>query len=150
MSSQIKFVKKISTATLGFDPNTVRKACEKKPAALFRVYGLATGVKYGSGDNGPWTKFTGQFEASDRNEEIVRSGELFLPNMVTPILESQIISGKGEEGFKGIQFAMEIGSRLSDTPIGYEYTTRDLLPSDTSKDFLAGMRAEHAMKAIAK
>lgn len=143
--SEIAFIKKISTKMLGYEKKQIRKMVEKAPCGLYRVYGLATGVRYGDGDNGPWIKFVGQFEAVNMSTgALIRSGELFLPNNVTPILESQIIAGKGEDKFKGIQFALEIGAKEDEeSAVGYVYTSKDLMPSDAKTDFLAQLRKEH-------
>jgi len=138
---------------IGFEKKGIRKLVEKGAAGLFQAYGLATGVRYGEGDNGPWIKFTGQFEAVNMQTGVlVRSGELFLPNNVTPILESQIIAGKGDEKFTGIQFAIEVGAQEDEeSAVGYVFISKDLMPSDAENDLLAKMRAEHVNpKLLAK
>lgn len=153
--SDIRFVKKIGAGTLGYDKKALRELCAKKPAKVFKVYGLATNVRYGThNENGDWTKFLGQFEAVDLGTgEVVRSGELFLPSSVTPILESQIISGKGDEEvqFKGIQFAMEVGvEHNAKAATEYVFTCKDLMPKQEN-DFLSSMRSEFvANKELAK
>lgn len=150
MSKDIKFIGKISAKKLGFEKKAIRKLCEKKPCSLFKAYGLATSIAYGESDNGDWTKFKGQFEAvNTQTGEICRSGELFLPNNVTPILESQIIAAKGEDSFKGIQFAIEVGAKEDEeSAVGYIYTSQNLMPADAENDFLVAMREEHVDKKL--
>lgn len=137
----VDIVGKISTKTLGFIIEDLRDLCKKSPKALFKVYGQIVNIKYGQGDNGTWTKFIGQFEAVNLlNGNVVRSGSLFLPSIITTMVEGEVTAAKGGEGFQGLAIAYEVGVKKSDLTIGYEYTIRNLLPTDEDKDMLVKMR----------
>ena len=134
----INYKNKISAKSLGFDKDEIRSLVAEGAVKLFIAFGIVTAVKTGDGDNGPWTKFIGQFEAvNTQTGEVFRSGELFLPNSVTPLLESQVVEGSKEETFAGLQFSIEVGAHSSDTAIGYEFDAKDLMGVSESDPLLA-------------
>lgn len=160
--SEVRFVKKIGAGHLGLNKKTLRTLAEDadgQVVPIYKVYGLAIKTRKGvSNENGEWISFMGQFEAIIfETGEIVRSGELFLPTLVTPMLESQIVSAKAgvidnidhddeeapkEAVFKGIQFAFEIGIEESDkSSTGYEFTSKNLMP-EAENDLLTHMREQ--------
>lgn len=121
-----KFLKKLSAKTLGFDTENIRELVKKGEKALFTIVGTVTGVKQGNGDNGPWVKFMGGFGGVNMvTGECFRSGELFLPASVTPILEAELLASLKQDGFSGLEIAFEIGAKKTDSVIGYEYTVKD-------------------------
>ena len=139
----IQFLKKISTAKLGFEKAQIRELCKNEPARLYQVYGIATGSVSGITDMGDFTKFTGQFEVSNLvTGEISRSAQLFLPESVSALLESQLKTESTSDTFKGVQFAFEIGAIYTkDSATEYEYTTKNLMP-DSETDVLSSMRKQ--------
>jgi hypothetical protein len=139
--SSIQFLKKISTVKLGFEKAQIRELCKSAPAGLYQVYGVATGMTQGQTDMGEYVKFTGQFEVQNLvTGEILRSAQLFLPDAVSALLESQLTTEASAEGFKGVQFAFEVGAIYSkDSATEYEYTTKNLMPESES-DLLSSMR----------
>ena len=146
---ETEIIAKISPKTLGFITEDIREHCKKGAKALFRVYGQIVNIKYGSGDNGPWTKFVGQFESVNLITGLVlRSGNLFLPNIVSSMVEGEVIAAKSAEGFGGFMMAYEIGVKKSPQVIGYEYTVKNLLPGDEEKDVLLKLRKELGKEVI--
>jgi len=148
------FVSKISAKKIGLGMDEIRDAVKstKKGAAvkLFTVYGLISACKHGDGDNGPWTKFSGQFEAMhSASGDVYRSGSMFLPDQVTPILEGKLLAASKAEGFMGMQVAFEIGAIKSEVAVGYEFTVKDLMPATKDTDPLIAMREQVAQGKLA-
>lgn len=142
---------------------------KNKAIPLFQVFGQASRTKRGEGDNGPWIALLGRFEAvcitddSDENAKETRVGTLyaapqcFLPDpmdmMIAEELEATepvtdddgnpVLDSEGNQKRKrvvdSLEFALEIGIKPSDTPIGYEYTTKPLIKTG-SADPLADLR----------
>lgn len=152
----IEFLGKISTKTLGISMDNVRENVKKSPARLFQVYGEITNRETGQGDNGEWTKFKGAFEAINcLTGEISRSGALFLPNNITPMVDTYFSRMKNEDktdvtkGLTVMLVAFEVGAKKSDVPIGYEYTVKSLLPTgETGTDPLAQLREKLSEKLM--
>lgn len=143
-----KFVKKISAKVLGFGIEEIRDLVKKGEKALFTIYGTCTNVKYGTGDNGAWIKFTGAYEAVNMESgEVIRSGEMFLPDSVSPILETELLTARAVEGFQGVQIAFEVGAKKNEMPIGYEFTVKDL-SEPSEKDALLAMRNSFVPKKL--
>lgn len=178
--SEIKIINKLGAGYLGFEPKKIRKMIEQSQddnngseVRLYKVYGLVLKTKTGTHkENGDWTGFLGQFEAVVIDSgKIVRSGQLFLPTMITPIMESQIASakelyykaniamnkeddddeddeivpptGENTNSFSGVRFAFEIGAKENDRKggVGYEFVLKNLMP-ETKTDMLTGMREQ--------
>lgn len=140
---ELRFVKKISSAKLGFGIKECREAAAKgkgKTVALYQVIGQANKIRTGMGDNGPWTAFCGMMEANTPDGEVVRSGEVFLPGGVSDMLESQLLNMQKEDPSAQIQFAFEIGVFESQTPIGYEFDVVSLMKEESSPDPLESLK----------
>lgn len=135
------YLKKISMAKIGLDKKSLRKACEKGPARVMRVYGQISKVEYGSGDNGDWTRFKGQIECVNLlNGKVHRSGALFLPSVGGDTLEGQLLAAKGEDENASVQFGLELGVIESDTSaVGYEYTAANMV-AESDNDILSAIR----------
>lgn len=111
---------------------TVKTVCgvikaPSKDVNLMRVVGIATGVKSGESNYGPWQAMRGQFQATClETGEIFRSGVCILPGVAQDLLIPQLYG----TDTKGVEFGMEIGIRPSEVPIGYEYTCNPLFQMD--------------------
>jgi hypothetical protein len=135
----MELVKKLSAKSVVGNPMSVIRAAMKDAhdrapqegdsAPLYRVYGVARGVKNGQSNFGEWTAFKGEFAAvSLETGEQFRSGELFLPEVAEALLIGPVKDGDGS----GVQFAFEIGARAvkdraDDKNLKYEYTVRSLV-----------------------
>lgn len=108
---------------------SAKKVCGKvsKPEGktpLLQVFGIATGIKTGESNFGPWTALTGAFRATRiKDGEIFQSGTCFLPKMGTEMIAPML----KKEGVDGLEFAFNIGVVPSDNAIGYEYYVEPML-----------------------
>lgn len=130
--NQAEMLKKISAKTI---MGGKVKAPEKQ-TDLYTVYGVATGTRTGETDKGPWVSFTGSFEAvrlSD-NAKFV-SPQVFLPEPMQGMLLSTL------DGDASVEFAVVIGNKPSDSPVGYEYTVRPLVKPQEN-DAVAQLRSQ--------
>ena len=91
---------------------------------LFRVTGMAIGLKKGTGDNGDWIAFTGEFYATRLDKatgEVLEYGSstLFLPAAAEGLLAPTVLDNDG----KGVEFAFDIGIvGRPNSSVGYEFT----------------------------
>lgn len=143
------YLKKISMAKIGLDKKALRKACEKGPVRVMRVYGQVSKIEYGSGDNGEWTRFKGQIECVNLlTKQVNRSGALFLPSVAGDSLEGQLIAAKGEDENASVQFGIEVGVIESDkSAVGYEYTAASMV-QESDSDILSAIRASLPDKPV--
>jgi hypothetical protein len=91
---------------------------------LFRVTGMAIGLKKGTGDNGDWIAFSGEFYATRMDHatgEILEYGSstLFLPAAAEALLTPTVLENDG----KGVEFAFDIGIiGRPNSSVGYEFS----------------------------
>ena len=110
----------------------------EKAEMLYTVFGIARTTRSGEGDNGPWTALVGNFEAVRTEDGAVFKGvQLFLPEPLNSIMADKL----REEDVEEIQFAVNIGIKPSETPIGYEYTCETVVDADEA-DPLAQLRTQ--------
>lgn len=78
---------------------------EKMAFPLMRVGGIATGMRPGDGDFGPYVRFIGQFQAIN-----IRDGRVFAAAMclLPKFLEDELAGALGQEGAKTVEFGFEI------------------------------------------
>lgn len=99
----------------------------KRPEAktpLYQVFGIATGIKTGESNFGPWTALTGQFRAVKLDDgQTFQSGVCYLPKMGTDLITPML----NKEGVDGLEFALNIGVVPSENQIGYEYYVEPVL-----------------------
>lgn len=96
----------------------------EKKTAILQVFGIATGIKTGESQFGPWTALTGAFRATRHVDgEVFQSGTCYLPAMGTEMIVPML----KKEGVDGLEFAFNIGIVPSDKPIGYEYYVEPML-----------------------
>lgn len=140
---KIKYLGKISPKTLGFSQDVLTKLVIDKPEGegdyLYMITGNVSDIKTGEEKNtGPWTKFLGNIAATNIHGDIVRSGELFLPSQITPILVDYVAKGKSEEEFTGVEFEFEIGvvKRLG-KGMPYNFTCKNMAKNVIESDPMA-------------
>ena len=96
---------------------------------LYTIMGVVSGVKSGEGDYGPWTSFTGSFEAVRiDNGDSYKSAVCFIPEPLSAMMADKF---RGDDVTQ-LEFAIMVGYKPCDTPIGYEYTTEMLIDADES------------------
>jgi hypothetical protein len=105
---------------------------------LFRVYGIAHGIKKGESNFGPWVSFSGEFEAVGADGEVYRSANLFLPEVAEQLLLPVVMSDKNEGG---VRFAFDIGAKATEATVGYEYVVKPVVQI-AENDSLAAFRTE--------
>jgi len=114
-------VSKLSASTMGVDLSDARTVAK----AYFQVIGRATSVETEKGTpahNEPWNKLRGEFEGVNlATGEIFVSSACFLPTAVTGLIVAQLVDESSV-----VEFAFEIGTKPSKTPVGYEYTVKEL------------------------
>jgi hypothetical protein len=111
---------------------------------LFRVTGMAIGLKKGTGDNGDWIAFTGEFYASRLDKatgEILEfsSQTLFLPSAAESLLAPIVLDTDGQ----GVQFSFDIGIvGRPNSSVGYEFaveTSLEVKKSDAVQKLMASL-----------
>jgi len=130
-----KLLKKMTPKTIMGE----RPKVGDEPKQLFTIYGVASGVRKGESNYGPWTMLTGRFEAARDGQDYI-SGECALPNPLhNMIIESLRHDEHGE--VKAVEFACNvIIAPRPDTAIGYEYFAEPIV-EQTENDPLSSLRA---------
>jgi len=78
---------------------------------LMQVVGIASDIKTGEGDNGPWTGLKGQFKATNLvTGEVFQSGQCFLPSMANDMVEGAL---KG--GASAVEFGFDISAMFDES-----------------------------------
>ena len=115
-------INKITSKTIGLDLDVVKTT----EAPLYRIVGIANGVKKGTGNYGDWEKLVGQFEVHvfSTGKKFV-SNEAFLPNVANGLIAAQL------QGDNSVQFAFEVGGKPTGKKdgAGYEFTVKSLIES---------------------
>lgn len=115
MSSKFTILSKISVkSVLGHKVKTPEKS-----EMLIQVMGVATGIKTGESDKGPWTALLGSFQAINmQSGNVYRSGVCFLPNIVLNLILPKLL----EKESKSIEFAFNIGvAPDEESAVGYVF-----------------------------
>jgi hypothetical protein len=106
-----------------------------KTFPVMRVWGVATRLKPGASDLGPFVRFLGAFRAVN-----IETGELFrAPVCLLPkFLEDQLAAGMGSgENVKPAEFAIEIGVKYDKTSAtSYVYTGDEMIATTESDQML--------------
>ena len=94
---------------------------------LFRIMGIARSVITGTGDNGDWVAFKGDFQAIRSTDgQVFRSGKCFLPASASDLIEGAAPAKDNE-----ISFAFEIGIEVDETANTlYVYTVNSPKPPE--------------------
>lgn len=123
-----KIVKKLSPKVLlGGSRPKIPNAGETNWIAS--VVGVATGVKQGESNFGPWMALMGSFVAeaksTEKEGELVRfrTGQLFMPDVVNNLIIGALNGAKD-----GVQFGFKIGVIKDDSAAtGYTYVAESLI-----------------------
>lgn len=107
---------------------SVKKVCGKltpptEKIALMEVFGMATEMKTGESNYGPWVALLGRFRAIRLTDgEVFESGTCHLPRLaielVTPYLK--------KEGVDSLEFGFIIGVVPAENAYGYEFYAESL------------------------
>lgn len=111
--------------------------------ALYNVYGIASKLRTGVTDKGPWTSFKGQFEAVTPDGEVFVSGQVFLPQPFEDMLMSSLQQAQQTDDKASVQFAVKVfcvpPPKGKPSATGYEYRCESLIDSVESSP-LADLR----------
>lgn len=113
---------------------SAKKVCGKvspptTKTPLMEVYGIATDVKTGESNFGPWVALIGRFRATRLSDgEVFQSGVCHLPRMaielITPLLNA--------DGADSLEFGFSVGVIPAENAFGYEYYVESMLePSES-------------------
>lgn len=140
-----QFIRKISSATMGWKKPEIQEACITKKTdqhLLYRVVGIATGVRTGKNkfddrdEASEWTALLGRFRAFSTHKDADNpydSGVCFLPQYVT-----DAIAGKLSLDTAGVKFAYDIyAAYKEDSATSYEFGASDLIPPAEDDPLLA-------------
>ena len=119
----------------------------KKATKLFIVGGIANKVKTGDSQYGPWTALVGQFEATNiETGEVFVGPQCFLPEPMNGMIAAalEMVDDDDKRLNSSVQFAVEVGVKPADNTVGYEYTAKEIMKSD-SADPLAAIREKIAL-----
>ena len=144
-------IKKISVRAVYGDKSKIRTAAEAakgKPVHVMRAIGIARDFDTGEGDNGPWVKFKGSFEATNPDTgESYRSGRLFLPDVASDLLEAELM----DEDTSNVELAFDIHAVADSTSaVGYVYTATPLVELAENDPILALAKSLPDLPAIEK
>lgn len=116
---------------------------------LYNVYGIASKLRTGVTDKGPWTSFKGQFEAVTPDGEMFVSGQVFLPQPFEDMLMSSLQQAQQADDKASVQFAVKVFCvpplKGKPSATGYEYRCESLIESVESSP-LADLRHKVAEK----
>jgi hypothetical protein len=116
----------------------------KKPAPLFRVYGIIRGLTTGSTQLGEFIKFKGDFlaERVDNGQQF-RSSAFIAPKPLDDMLESQYMASVDKETGEAteVRFSAEIGYKPDKNAYGYMWTATPLIAMQQN-DELAALREQ--------
>jgi hypothetical protein len=133
-TAQVGLSKKISVKTvLGMAISNVvilqkHPQFDKESGQLvcMTIMGIASGVKTGESEHGPWYALTGQFKATNPHTgQVYMSGKCFLPEVALDLLLGQVNQGNT------VEFAFTIIAQLDEqSPVGWSYTAVPLLKQE--------------------
>ena len=128
----MKLINKLSVkAIIGGKGNILETVMKDKEAehVVARILGIATGIKTGEGDNGPWTGLTGTFKGVNvTTGEEFQSGVLFMPNVAQDMVTGALMADT-----KAVEFGFEITAKYDETSAtSYVYSARPLFESSES------------------
>lgn len=112
---------------------------------LYRVFGIAEGIKTGETTYGPWTAFVGQCEAISYTGEVFRANSAFLPPPLDELLANAMRANEGDSIQYGVIVKLK---RRDDLERGYEYNVEPII-EESQADPLAALRAKVAPAALA-
>jgi len=129
-------IKKISVKTVaGNVKKMIAAQAEGKAKSIpvMRVYGVATRMLTGEGDNGSWVAFIGQFKAVNLLDGVeYTSGKLFLPDVASDLLEGAL----GAAETNSVEFGFDVivvPDESSGT--GYVYQAEPLIEPEKDDTF---------------
>lgn len=117
----------------------------KQATDLYTVIGVATGIKTGTTNYGPWVGLMGNFEViRTKDGKKFLSGTAFLPEPFNGMIASAVLAGlrpdeNGEVNPPAIRFVIVVTIKPSNAAIGYEYVAKPLVEVSQA-DQLADLR----------
>lgn len=134
-------IRKITVKTVSGGKPSIEAilASPGKTLPLMDIYGVATSMKPGATDYGPYVKFLGQFEGIN-----LATGEVFTaPALLLPkFLEEQLAGALGASANANAQFAFRLSARYDESAAtNYVYVAKSLIPTKES-DALAQIKMQ--------
>jgi len=127
VTSEAEIIGKIAPRKV-LEGNPKKFVPEKGTIDLFTVYGIGNGIKHGDTQYGEWNALTGVFEAVRTSDgKRFQSGVCFLPGAAGQMLISGLKAAQEANPDASVRFAIIVGIKHSDVPIGYEFTTRNVV-----------------------
>jgi len=116
-------VKKIAFAEFYLDNDLEKLNPEgKSELSLYTIYGVCSGIKTGTTDNGEWISFEGEFKATrDHDGEVFRAPRAFLMEPAAGMLQAALEVGDT------IELAFNVSMVPANNAYGYEYRCSQLL-----------------------
>lgn len=109
---------------------------------LMRVVGIASDIKTGEGDNGPWTGLKGQFKATNLvTGEVFQSGQCFLPGVASDMVEGALKSGASAVEF-GFDISVVFDENSATSYVYYAEPLFDTAENDPVALLSARLEAE--------
>lgn len=139
--TEVNAVKKLSAKTIVGDVKKLVRSGElKSGTVLYRVLGIADGIRTGESTYGAWTAFSGDFEAINMlTGEVSRGPQFFADKSFTDALLSRMNANPGA----AVEFALEVALEVSDDyPMGFAYVTRPIV--ENAHDRLGALRQRFA------
>jgi hypothetical protein len=104
----------------------------KSELSLYTIYGRCRGIKTGTGDNGDWVSFEGDFKATrDIDGEVFRAPRAFISEPAAGMLQAALEAGDT------VELAFNVSIVPSNNAYGYEYRCAPLLEVKETDDMLA-------------
>lgn len=143
----MKLITKLSVkAIIGGKGNILETVMKDKTVehVVARIVGIASGLKTGEGDNGPWTGLTGQFKGTNlMTGEVYQSGILFMPNVAQDMVIGALM---GET--KAVEFGFDITAQYDESSAtSYVYGAIPLFESSEA-DPLKALEARISTQAL--
>jgi hypothetical protein len=146
MTEKTRVLRKLSTKTiLGARP----KPPEER-TFLYRLAGRINGMQAGEGDNGPWVKFKGSFQAQRFDGTVFASPAAFFPQPFQDSLESAIMERQANGEAVSIETAVDIFIVPDESAAtGYVYEGEPVMEvQDDTANLLARLNAETPLPAL--
>lgn len=143
-----KVVRNLSVKTIGVNPKKAAASDDVNFRMLLAtMLGAVTNVKDDEGPDGsPFSVMCGQFEATNADGEVFRSGRCFLPvGFDEPIIASiKKAMKETPDNVPVIKFGVRLYAIKATNPQGYSYEMEPLVEDkqDAAHDLLADIRAQ--------
>lgn len=138
----------VRRSALTYHKDADGKLKDDTPRALYRIWGVASGVRHGDSTYGQWTAFVGNFKALRfDDQQMFQAPEAFLHGASEDLLQDALRSAQKDDPSASVTFAFDVGVKPSskwvseDKGNSYEYTIKTVFESQ-QHDPLEALTAE--------